>query len=75
MIIAGLLKYRTFTLSADQSAIILRAGIIAGSVAVVAMVTLGIAACYRKIWKQKQLPTVMAKRFFEFSCPTSTIEM
>lgn len=46
----------------DQKTIFSRAGIIAGSVVVIAMVTVGIAACYRKKWKQKQLGAVMAKR-------------
>lgn len=63
------------TISDDQKTIFSRAGIIAGSVVVIAMVTVGIAACYRKKWKQKQLGAVMAKRFFEFSCHFSTIKM
>ena len=48
---------------------------IAGIVAVIAMVTVGIVVCHRKKWKQKQLRAAMTKRFFEFSCRSSTIEM
>ena len=41
---------------------------IAGSIFVVAVVTMGIAICHRKKWKEKQLGALSAKRFFEFSC-------
>jgi len=64
-----------FTISArgDQNTIVLKAGIIAGSVAFVTMVTMGIAA--RK-WQQRKLRAgMMTKRFFEFSCLASAIEM
>jgi len=39
---------------------------IAGSIFVVAVVTMGIAICHRKKWKEKQLGAPSAKRFFEF---------
>lgn len=63
MILTGsFFNFLSFTISDDENTSGLRAGIIAGSVAVVAMVTVGII-CHRKKWKQGQRRTVLPKRF------------